>query len=50
MGTERRLSLGRMLLVVGGSVIIAWAFGTLAEHLGWRIFSEAGGQIVRSAF
>lgn len=50
MGAKRRFGLRRLFVVLASALLIAWAFAFLAEHFGWHLFSEAGGQIVRATF
>jgi hypothetical protein len=50
MSAKRRFGLRRLFVVLASALLIAWAFAFLAEHLSWHLFSEAGGQIVRTTF
>jgi hypothetical protein len=36
----------RGIVVLALVLLCALIFGSLAEHFGWRLFSEAGGRIV----
>ena len=48
-GSRRRFGLRRVVVVLALTLLGALVFGSLAEHFGWRLFREAGGQIVRAA-
>ena len=48
-GSRRRSGLRRVVVVLALTLLGALVFGSLAEHFGWHLFREAGGQIVRAA-
>ena len=39
----------RLVVMLAAGLVMAWALGTLAEHFGWHLLREAGGQIVGAA-
>jgi hypothetical protein len=50
MNIDQRLGPARLLIILAKALFIAWALVFLAEHFGWHLLREAGGQVVRAAF
>ena len=48
MGSMRRSGLIRVVVVFAWALLGALMFRAVAEHFGWRLFREAGDQIVRA--